>query len=258
MNTLFMQVNSCSFHREIIKKSSPRPVHSFVLNVLYWTYKGIDCRCEFRQLSGEWNREVKRPFIRHSEIDPFNHLFTNRCSNCIVKIVKENVLAKLYISFLEGMCGDGANDCGALKAAHAGISLSEAEASVASPFTSKTPDISCVPSLVREGRAALVTSFGVFKYMAAYSLTQFVSVMLLYSIDCNLTDFQFLWIDLVLITTLVAVFGNTKAYDGPLNKRPPPSALAAVSPVLSLLAQVQSQAIKKRANDALRRPGLML
>lgn len=37
----------------------------------------------------------------------------------------------------------------ALKRAHGGISLSELEASVASPFTSRTPNISCVPSLIR-------------------------------------------------------------------------------------------------------------
>ena len=39
------------------------------------------------------------------------------------------------IDYITAMCGDGANDCGALKAAHVGISLSEAEASVAAPFT---------------------------------------------------------------------------------------------------------------------------
>jgi hypothetical protein len=44
-----------------------------------------------------------------------------------------------------------ANDCGALKAAHAGISLSEAEASVASPFTYNEANISCVPRLIQEG-----------------------------------------------------------------------------------------------------------
>ena len=103
------------------------------------------------------------------------------------------------------MCGDGANDCGALKAAHAGIALSDSEASVASPFTSKEASISCVPELIRQGRCALVTSFGIFKYMAAYSLTQFISVMILYEIGTNLTDFQ-VNCSLIIVTMLSNYF----------------------------------------------------
>ncbi|XP_068211520.1 polyamine-transporting ATPase 13A3 isoform X2 [Palaemon carinicauda] len=139
------------------------------------------------------------------------------------------------LGYYVGMCGDGANDCGALKAAHAGISLSEAEASVASPFTSAEPNISCVPILIREGRCALVTSFGIFKYMAAYSLTQFVSIMILYSIDSNLTDLQFLWIDLFLITVFAIFFGRTDSYKGPLASYSPPAALLSVAPILSII-----------------------
>ena len=128
---------------------------------------------------------------------------------------KELLVKELQqMGYCVGMCGDGANDCGALKAAHAGVSLSQAEASVASPFTSKQPNISCVPELIREGRCALVTSFGVFKYMAAYSLTQYASVIILYEIYSNLSDLQYLYIDLFLITVFAAFFGKTTAHEG--------------------------------------------
>ena len=82
---------------------------------------------------------------------------------------KNEVVERLQsLGYTVLMCGDGANDCAALKAADVGISLSEAEASVAAPFTSRTPDISCVLDVIKEGRAALVTSFSCFKYMSVY------------------------------------------------------------------------------------------
>ena len=74
------------------------------------------------------------------------------------------------------MCGDGANDCNALKLAHCGISLSQLEASVAAHFTSYEANIECVDKLCREGRCAMVTSFGLFKYIAMYSMIQLISI----------------------------------------------------------------------------------
>ncbi|KAH9523383.1 hypothetical protein Btru_039892 [Bulinus truncatus] len=141
------------------------------------------------------------------------------------------------VGYYVGMCGDGANDCGALKSAHMGISLSEAEASVASPFTSKNPTIECVPNVIKEGRAALVTSFGVFKYMACYSLTQFVSVLILYWIDANLTDPEFLYVDFFLITTFSITFSRTSPYDELVVDRPLVSLLS-LSPILSIITQM--------------------
>lgn len=122
-----------------------------------------------------------------------------------------------------------------MKAAHTGISLSEAESSVASPFTSKNPTIACVPDIIKQGRAALVTSVGIFKYMASYSLIQFLSVLILYSIDSNLTDIQFLYIDLFMISVFAFFFGRTEAYDGPLVKQTPLSSLVSMTPIASLI-----------------------
>lgn len=140
------------------------------------------------------------------------------------------------IGYYVGMCGDGANDCGALKAAHTGISLSEAEASVASPFTSKTPTIQCVPAVMKEGRCTLVTAFGIFKYMACYSLTQFASVLILYWIGANLTDPEFLYADLFLITSLFITFSRTTPYEK-LTKQGPPISLISPGPILSIITQ---------------------
>jgi cation-transporting ATPase 13A3/4/5 len=68
------------------------------------------------------------------------------------------------------MVGDGANDCGAMKQADAGLALTESEASVSAPFTSRVMNISAVVLLIRNGRAALATNFQCFKFMALYSL----------------------------------------------------------------------------------------
>ncbi|ELR48869.1 Putative cation-transporting ATPase 13A2, partial [Bos mutus] len=113
------------------------------------------------------------------------------------------------LQYCVGMCGDGANDCGALKAADVGISLSQAEASVVSPFTSSVASIECVPMVIREGRCSLDTSFSVFKYMALYSLTQFISVLILYTVNTNLGDLQFLAVDLVITATVAVLMSRT-------------------------------------------------
>ncbi|XP_072297890.1 polyamine-transporting ATPase 13A3-like [Eucyclogobius newberryi] len=141
------------------------------------------------------------------------------------------------LNYTVGMCGDGANDCGALKRAHSGISLSELEASVASPFTSSTSNISCVPSLIREGRAALITSFCVFKFMALYSIIQYLSVTLLYSIPSNLGDFQFLFIDIAIILIIAFTMSLNPAWEQLVPRRPPSSLIS--GPLLfSVLTQI--------------------
>ncbi|KAI3357136.1 hypothetical protein L3Q82_015599, partial [Scortum barcoo] len=145
------------------------------------------------------------------------------------QLVKE--LQKL--NYRVGMCGDGANDCGALRAADAGVSLSDAEASVASPFTSKIKNISCVPVLIREGRCSLVTSFSLFRYMALYSLIQFSAVLILYTVKTTMSDLEFLFCDIAVVTLLAIVMGKGGPSQELYPHRPPASLLAL--PVLGSL-----------------------
>ncbi|KAF9913042.1 hypothetical protein EC991_005910 [Linnemannia zychae] len=146
------------------------------------------------------------------------------------------------IGYCVGFCGDGANDCGALKAADVGISLSEAEASVAAPFTSRSNDIGCVVKVIQEGRAALVTSFSCFKYMALYSIIQFTTVSFLYAFASNLGDFQFLYIDLVLILPIAVFMGRTEAFPI-LHPKRPTANLVSKKVLTSLIGQILIQSL---------------
>jgi len=135
------------------------------------------------------------------------------------------------------MCGDGANDCGALKSADVGLSLSEAEASIAAPFTSGIANITCMPRLLREGRCALVTSFQAFKYMTAYSMIQFTTTVILLTVGSMPGPWQYLFIDLFIVMPLAFLSEYAGSYHK-LSKRRPVSSLLSREILSSLLLQL--------------------
>ncbi|XP_068089424.1 probable cation-transporting ATPase 13A4 [Hyperolius riggenbachi] len=141
------------------------------------------------------------------------------------------------LDYFVGMCGDGANDCAALKMANAGISLSEEEASVAAPFNSQVTNISCVPELIKEGRAALVTSFCTFKYMALVGLVEYINILLLYWQRNIFGNNQWLVHDFPIVFAIFLTMSATPAYPK-LAKYRPPGQMMSPSILLSVIFNV--------------------
>lgn len=136
-----------------------------------------------------------------------------------------------------GMVGDGTNDCGALKAAHVGIALSDADASIVAPFTSRKKSITDVLELLREGRCALSTSFVAFKYMVLYSIIQLTMSSLMNDAASQMSNNQFLFDDLVIVFGLSVLMVRTSSSET-LTKDFPAKSLFAPTILISLFGQM--------------------
>ena len=134
------------------------------------------------------------------------------------------------------MCGDGANDCAALKTADAGISLADSEASIAAPFTSKVQDISCVPALLLEGRSCLEVIILSFRFVMFSALAEGMTVTSLNYIGTNLKDHQFLYVDLFVVFPLAILMCYTKA-NQVMTSRLPAESMLSLKVLLTTLLQ---------------------
>lgn len=64
------------------------------------------------------------------------------------------------------------------------MALSDAEASIVSPFTGKSKSVRCVVDLLLEGRATLHTSFAMYKFLVANGIILSLTKMAILYYGC--------------------------------------------------------------------------
>ena len=138
---------------------------------------------------------------------------------------------------LIGMCGDGANDCKALKTADVGLSLSAAESSIAAPFTSQVQNIAPIIELLREGKWSLATSFEVVKFIWLYAMIEYSITVILYYLVSDMSTMQYCYIDLFILIPLCFSLSRTEANDK-LAKSAPEQFLFSPTILFSIILQI--------------------
>ncbi len=121
-----------------------------------------------------------------------NHFEDSNSAQLFINQNKDEHNGKFMVLF----CGDGANDIAALRASTIGVSLCDAETSVAAPVTSRNQTPFSVVKVLQEGRRSLITAYVLVMFNLMYGTIQFIMCCYLYYFGLRVGNYMFLIQDL--------------------------------------------------------------
>jgi len=106
------------------------------------------------------------------ELMPYTRIFAR-----MKPFQKVEAVQLLMTTGITAMCGDGANDSGALRMAHVGVAISSGSTNptVVAPFSSPHSSLQTVLTVIREGRGALANSMAGYKLLIVYG--EFMTIL---------------------------------------------------------------------------------
>ncbi|KAI7902768.1 uncharacterized protein BX663DRAFT_552164 [Cokeromyces recurvatus] len=150
----------------------------------------------------EWlnDHDLMRQYLLDTRV--FARMTPNGKVKCVQLHMEQGITA---------MTGDGGNDCGALRAAHVGIAMSDAEASIVSPFNTSIRSVRSCVELIRQGRGALATSITGYKYLILYGQVMMMLKIFAFYFSVSMSEAIWIAIDVFITVLLTYAVSQSKA-----------------------------------------------